>query len=194
MIHPGCTRAGSQKGENPFFRKNPVKLNALTSAALVALSALCVAGTSAYAQTIEVRDAWIRTTVQGQKGTGAFMKITAKEGAKLVGGSTPVAGGADVHEMKMDGNIMRMRAVPALDLPAGKTVELKPGGYHFMLTDLKQPLVKGSTVPLTLVFKSAQGVESKVELKVPVSTEAPHAGAAAGESNDKAAPHAAHKH
>lgn len=192
MIHPGCTRAGSQKGENPFFRKNPVKLNILITAAIAALSAFGAAGTSAYAQTIEVREAWIRTTVQGQKGTGAFMKITAKGGAKLVGGSTPVAGGADVHEMKMDGNIMRMRAVPALDLPAGKTVELKPGGYHFMLTDLKQPLVKGSTVPLTLVFKNAQGVESKVELKVPVSTEAPGASAAAVNAADKA--HGEHKH
>ena len=172
-----------------------MKLNVLITAALAALSAFCVAGTSAWAQTIDVRDVWIRTTVQGQKSTGSFMKITAKEGAKLVGGSTPVAGGADVHEMKMDGNIMRMRAVPALDLPAGKTVELKPGGYHFMLTDLKQPLVKGSTVPLTLVFKNAQGVESKVELKVPVSTEAPGASAAAAKAADKAhSGHGEHKH
>ena len=171
-----------------------MKLNVLITAALAAISAFCAAGTSAYAQTIEVKDVWIRTTVQGQKSTGAFMKITAREGSKLVGGSTPVAGGADVHEMKMDGDIMRMRAVPALDLPAGKMVELKPGGYHFMLTDLKQPLVNGSTVPLTLRFKDAKGIESKLELTVPVSTVAPGAGSAAGKADDKSAQHGAHKH
>jgi copper(I)-binding protein len=76
--------------------------------------------------------------------------------------------------MKMDGDIMKMRAVQGgLDLPAGKTVELKPGGYHVMLMDLKAALPKDSTVPLTLVFKDAKGVESKVELKLPVSTMAP---------------------
>jgi hypothetical protein len=91
-----------------------------------------------------------------------------------------VAGVTEVHEMKMEGDVMKMRAVPALDLPAGKTVELKPGGYHVMLLDLKAPLPKDGTVPLTLVFKDAQGVESRVELKLPVSMAAP--GAAA---NDK---------
>ena len=123
-----------------------------------------------------VKDAWVRTSVQGQKATGAFMTITAKEGSKLVSASTPVAGVAEVHEMKMDGDIMRMRAVAGgLDLPAGKAVELKPGGYHVMLMDLKAALPKDTTVPLTLVFKDAKGVESKIELKVPVSTVAPGA-------------------
>ena len=101
------------------------------------------------------------------------MKITAKAGTQLVGVSSPVAGVSEVHEMKMDGDIMKMRAVPALDLPAGKTVELKPGGYHVMLMDLKQPLKKDSKVPLTLMFKDAKGVQSKLELTVPVSSTAP---------------------
>jgi copper(I)-binding protein len=65
-----------------------------------------------------------------------------------------------------------------LDLPAGKTVELKPGGYHVMLMDLKAALPKDSTVPLVLVFKDAKGVESKVELKVPVAAVAPVSSAA----------------
>lgn len=138
---------------------------------LKALAAiLAVACGSLYAQTVEVKDAWVRTSVQGQQATGAFMKITAKDGARLVAVSSPVAGVAEVHEMKMEGDVMKMRAVPALDLPAGKTVELKPGGYHVMLMDLKAPLPKDSTVPLTLVFKDAKGVENKVELKVPVGT------------------------
>ena len=146
-----------------------MKLKSLISmAALVAL--LCGA---AQAQTVEVKDAWVRTTVPGQKATGAFMKITAKEGTRLVGASTPAAGVAEVHEMKMDGDVMKMRAVPALELPAGKTVELKPGGFHVMLMDLKAALPKDSTVPLTLLFKDAKGVESRLELKLPVAASAP---------------------
>ena len=83
--------------------------------------------------------------------------------------------------MKMDGDVMKMRAVQGgLDLPAGKTVELKPGGYHVMLMDLKAALPKDTTVPMTLVFKDAKGMESKVEIKVPVATAAP--GAPAGGS------------
>ena len=136
----------------------------------------------AYAQTpsanVEVKDAWVRSTVPGQKGTGAFMKITAKDGAKLVGVSSPVAGVGEVHEMKMEGDVMKMRALPLLDLPAGKAVELKPGGYHVMLMDLKQALVKDSKVPLTLVFKDAKGAESKMQLSLPVSNVAPSAPAA----------------
>ena len=139
-----------------------------------------------YAQNVDVKDAWVRTSVQGQKATGAFMKITAKEGSTLVGVASPVAGVAEVHEMKMDGDVMRMRALPnGLALPAGKTVALTPGGYHVMLMDLKATLPKDSTIPLTLTFKNAKGEQSQVELKVPVATTAP--GAAAG------AP-AAHKH
>lgn len=146
--------------------------------ALALIAAL--AGGSVFAQTVEVKDAWARTSVPGQKATGAFMKLTAKDGAKLVAIATPAAGVAEVHEMKMDGDVMKMRAVPGgLDLPAGKTVELKPGGYHVMLMDLKAALPKDSTVPLTLTFKDAKGVESKLELTVPVATMAP--GAKAGD-------------
>ena len=145
----------------------------------LALIAALATGT-VFAQTVEVKDAWARTSVPGQKATGAFMKLTAKDGAKLVAISTPAAGVAEVHEMKMDGDVMKMRAVPGgLDLPAGKTVELKPGGYHVMLMDLKAALPKDSSVPLTLTFKDAKGVESKLELTVPVATVAP--GAKAGD-------------
>jgi len=143
----------------------------------------------AYAQTpsanVEVKDAWVRSTVPGQKGTGAFMKITAKTSTQLIGVSSPVAGVGEVHEMKMEGDVMKMRALPSLDLPAGKAVELRPGSFHVMLMDLKQPLVKDSKVPMTLVFKDAKGVESKMELSLPVSNTAP--GAASGKASD-------HKH
>ena len=144
-------------------------------------AALCVMGFSlaAMAQTVEVSNAWARATVQGQKATGAFMTLKSKDGARLVSASSPVAGVTEVHEMKMDNNVMTMRAVEGgLELPAGKAVELKSGGYHVMLMDLKLPLKKDTSVPLTLVFKDAKGKESKTELKVPVSN-MPPAGAAA---------------
>ena len=135
----------------------------------LALIAALACGT-VYAQGVEIKDAWVRASVPGQKATGAFMKITAKDGVKLIGVSSPAAGVAEVHEMKMEGDVMRMRAVAGgLDIPAGKTVELKPGGYHLMLMDLKAALPKDGTVPLTLLFKDAKGVESKVELKAPVA-------------------------
>ena len=142
----------------------------ITITALLALTSAL-----APAQGIDVKDAWVRTAVPGQSGTGAFMSITAKDGAKLVAASSPVAGVAEVHEMRMDGDVMRMRAVPVLDLPAGKTVQLKPGGYHVMLMELRQALPKGSTVPLTLTLRDAKGQESKVELKLPVAATAPGA-------------------
>ncbi|MGH6627670.1 MAG: copper chaperone PCu(A)C [Burkholderiaceae bacterium] len=153
----------------------------MTSRSLLARLSLCASllASAAIAQTaapaVTVDGAWARASVQGQKATGAFMKLTAKDGATLVGASSPVAGVTEVHEMKMEGEVMKMRAVASLDLPAGKTVELKPGGYHVMLLDLKAPLAKGSTVPLTLMFKDAKGAESQLELKLPVSTEAPGA-------------------
>ncbi len=138
----------------------------------------------------KVEGAWVRSSVPGQQGTGAFMKLTSRQAMQLVGVSTPVAGTAEVHEMKMQGDIMRMRQVAGVDLPAGQTVEFKPGGYHLMLMDLKQTLKPGTSVPLTLVFRDAQGTERKLELKVAVATQAPAAAAAA----PKDAPEPMHKH
>jgi copper(I)-binding protein len=139
---------------------------------------------SAWAQ-VKIDQAWARATVQGQKATGAFMKITAPQSTRLVAVSSPVAGVAEVHEMKMDGGVMKMRAIPALDLPAGQAVELKPGGYHLMLMDLKAPLPKDSSVALTLTFKDAKGTESQQRVTVPVTTGMP-----SGHSHG----HGEHKH
>ena len=119
---------------------------------------------------VDVGDAWVRATVPGQSGTGAFMKLNAPSGARLVGVATPAAGVAEVHEMKMEGNTMKMRAAPALELPPRQTVELKPGGYHVMLMDLKQPLVDGTSLPLVLSFEDAKGAKSSLQLSVPVRT------------------------
>ncbi len=120
---------------------------------LVGLLSLLALG--AHAQTV-VTDAWVRGTVPQQKATGLFAKISSASGARLVSASSVVAGAVEIHEMSMAGNVMKMRAVPdGLELPAGKAVELKPGGYHLMLLDLKQTLQAGDVVPVTLVIESA---------------------------------------
>lgn len=131
-----------------------------------------VATTPVWAQ-VKIDNGWARATVQGQKATGAFMKITAAQTTQLVAVSSPAAGVAEIHEMKMDNGVMKMRAMPALDLPANQAVELKPGGYHLMLMDLKTPLTKDSSVALTLTFKDAKGMETRQQVSVPVSTGMP---------------------
>jgi len=141
---------------------------------LITAALTTVCAVSAFAQNVTITNAWARATVQGQKATGAFMTLTAKDNAKLVGVSSPVAGVAEIHEMKVEKDVMKMAALPnGLDLPAGKAVELKPGGYHVMLMDLKAPLTKDSTVPVTLTFQDAKGVKSNLELKVQVGMQAP---------------------
>ena len=133
---------------------------------LVAMSA--AAAFAAFAQTT-VKEPWVRGTVAQQKASGMFAQITSAAGGKLVSASSPVAGVVEIHEMKMEGNVMQMRALPAgLDLPAGKMVELKPGGYHVMLLELKQQLKDGETVPVTLVVQGADGKKETIEVKAPV--------------------------
>ena len=126
------------------------------------------------AQTVAITNSWVRATVQGQKATGAFMTVTSKENAKLVTVSSPVAGIAEIHEMKMEKDVMKMAALPnGLDLPAGKAVDLKPGGFHIMLMDLKLPLNKDVAVPLTLTFQDSSGKKSQQVVQVPVSVQPP---------------------
>jgi len=124
---------------------------------------IVLAAASVHAQ-VEVSDAWARATGQGQKATGVFMNLTAKKATRLVGVKTDLTSSAEVHEMKMEKDVMKMQAVKALDLPAGKTVALKPGSYHVMLMDLSKPLDEGSPVVLTLLFEDAAGVKTQQEV------------------------------
>lgn len=113
---------------------------------------------SAWAQSpVQVQDAWARATVANQSATGAFMKLTAPAATRLVEVRSPAAGIVEIHEMKLEGDVMRMRALDTLPLPAGQSVELKPGGLHVMLMDLRAPVKAGDTVPLTLVFEASDG-------------------------------------
>ena len=119
-----------------------------------------------YAQ-VTVTEPWVRATVASQMATGAFMTLKSATPARLVGASSPVAGVVEVHEMAMQDNVMRMRAVDALELPAGREVQLKPGGYHVMLMDLTRDLKAGETVPITLVVEQG-GTRRTVEVQAVV--------------------------
>jgi len=142
----------------------------------VALVALLLAWASAGHAQVQVKDAWARPAVQGQSATGAFMSLTSADGARLVGASSPVAGVVEIHEMAMDGNVMKMRAVPGIDLPPGRSVDLKPGGYHVMLMDLKRPLKLGERVPVELRFETRDKRLVTQPVEVEVMARAPAAG------------------
>jgi periplasmic copper chaperone A len=132
------------------------------------LASIAALTLNAWAQSsVKIEEAWVRGTVAQQKATGAFMRLTAERDTRLVAASSPVAGVVEIHEMRMDQGVMKMRAIPGLDLPAGKTVELKPGGYHVMLMDLKAPVATEQQVALTLVFETQGGQREQVELKLP---------------------------
>lgn len=134
----------------------------------LALVALLATTFAAQAQTA-VKDPWIRGTVAQQKATGLSAEITSAQGGRLVAVSTPVAGVVEIHEMAMDGTTMRMRALPnGLELPAGKAVVLKPGGFHVMLMDLKSPMKAGDTVELTFTIEGKDGKKEQLAVKAPV--------------------------
>jgi copper(I)-binding protein len=117
---------------------------------------------------VSVSEPWVRGTVPPQKATGAFMKLTSKTDAALVAAASPAAKQVEIHEMAMVNNVMRMRPIPELALPAGKVVELKPGGYHVMLMGLDHQLKKGDVVPITLTIRGKDGKTQTVEVKADV--------------------------
>lgn len=125
---------------------------------------------SADAALVKVDDAWVRPTVKGQTASGGYMSLTASQNLTLVGFATMVAGETELHDMVMDGSVMRMRAIESLALPAGQTVTLKsgPGGKHLMLMDLKQQLNEGDVLILTLKLRNEQGKTLTQDIRVPV--------------------------
>ncbi len=109
---------------------------------------------------VVVSGAICRPTPTGRQVTGCYLTLTAPSADTLVSISTPVAALAQVHEMKMESNMMMMRELEAgLPLPAGQAVALAPGGNHIMLMGVTEPLKTGDTVPLTLTFATAAPVE-----------------------------------
>lgn len=129
---------------------------------VLSLAGLCAAA----AAQPRVVEAWVRPTVQGQSSGGGYLRIDNRGGAadRLVGARSPAAVSTELHQMSMDGDVMRMRRIDAIDVPAGGSVELKPGGHHLMLTGLKAPLRAGSNLDLVLQFEKAG--EVKVRARV----------------------------
>ena len=124
---------------------------------------------------VTVQGAWARTIVPGQQSSGAYMTLTAREPLTLLGADTPAADIVEIHQMKMEGDIMKMRAAESLPLPAGKPVQLAPGGFHFMLMDLKDPFRAGTQIPITLRFRDGKGKVRTLPLRVPVQAKPPRA-------------------
>ncbi|MBC7685037.1 MAG: copper chaperone PCu(A)C [Bdellovibrionales bacterium] len=122
---------------------------------------------SACAQ-VSVTAPWVRATVPAQKSTGAYLHLQSAVAARLVGVSSPVAAAAEMHRMDMQGETMKMRQVDAIELPAGKGVNLSSGTYHVMLVGLKRQLKEGDAVPLTLVVQGKDKRRETVTVKVPV--------------------------
>jgi periplasmic copper chaperone A len=122
---------------------------------------------SAYAE-VSVTAPWVRATVPAQKSTGAYMHLLSGSGARLVGVSSPVASTVELHQMEMQGEMMKMRQVDGIDLPAGKGVNLASGSYHIMLVGLKRQLKPGDAVEMTLLVQGKDKKPESLTLKVPV--------------------------
>ena len=155
----------------------------IASKLAVGIAASCLS-LAALAQTT-VAEPWVRGTVAQQKATGLFARITSAQGGRLVSASSPVAGVVEIHEMVMENDVMKMREIPALDLPAGEQVKLTPGGFHLMMMDLKQPITAGKTLNFTLTLEDAKGKRRERQIEAQVRT-----GAAAAEGGE----HGAHQH
>lgn len=146
-------------------------------------AALAVAAVTTFAQdakvgSITVSGAQARATVPGQTAGGGFLRLDNQGPAdRLVSATAPVSARVELHTMRMEGDVMRMRQIDAIELPAGGKVELKPGGMHLMFMELKAPLKAGEIVPVTLRFEKAGEVTVKMPVQVPTL---PTAAAASG--------------
>ncbi|WP_054890834.1 MULTISPECIES: copper chaperone PCu(A)C [unclassified Pseudomonas] len=138
----------------------PIK-RGLAALALLGLALPALADTT-------VSDAWVRASVPHQQSTGAFMTLTASTDSKLVNVASPVAKTVQVHEMTMNGDVMGMREVKSVELPAGKPVTLDPNGLHVMLMGLNEQVKEGQQVPLTLTIEDAKGQKQTIEVQAPV--------------------------
>jgi len=166
LSYPAPERASAVVPRHGVLRAAAFVLDRALRRLPLAVLALVLAAPAA-AQ-VSVRDAWVRGTVPGMKATGAFMRIESRSDTRLVAAASPAAPVVEIHEMAMVDNVMRMRAIPGLSVPAGKPLELRPGGYHVMLMDLPRPLERGSTVPITLTFQSADGRRETVKVSAEV--------------------------
>ena len=133
-----------------------MRMRHLFLAVFTAAAALVAPLYVAAAEGVKVANAWVRAPVAGQKTAAAYLDLTSDRNLALVAAGSPAAGRVEMHSMTMDGGVMRMRALPRVDLPAGQTVRLAPGGTHLMLLELKQPLKPGDKLPLILSLQPSE--------------------------------------
>jgi periplasmic copper chaperone A len=136
--------------------------------ASAALALLCAPGAASEAEAVIVKEAWVRATAPGQKAAAAYMELTSVRAAALVAAESPAAGRAELHSMSLAGGVMKMRPVQSIELPAGKTVGLAPGGLHVMLFDVKRPLKAGDRVPIVLAILQADGTRAAIRVEADV--------------------------
>ena len=137
--------------------------SAVTAAAI--LSQAASAQSAATPSPVTVANAWAKTTVPGGKVSAAYMDIKSSAPVKLLKAETPIAGNVEIHNMSMNDGVMEMKAVEAIDVPANKTVSLKPGGYHVMLKMLAASINQGDSVPIKLTFEGADKKLFTVDVK-----------------------------
>lgn len=156
-------------------------VSALVKSSLAITAFAC--GAAAWAQAaapVTALAPWARATVQGQRTSGAYMTLVAQEPLTLVGASSPAAGAAELHEMKLEGDVMRMRHIDGVAMKPREPLHLKPGSYHLMLTELKAPLAPNTSIPVTLNFRTASGESRQLSVQVPVSATPPKEAGAHG--------------
>ncbi len=126
----------------------------------IATAAALVLGIASNAQALEIKDAWARASAGMARAGGAFMVIdnTGGEADRVLSASAPVSPITELHTHIKDGEVMRMRQVPEIEVPADGTVMLQPGGLHVMFMQLPEPLKEGDTFPVTLTFEKAGDV------------------------------------
>jgi copper(I)-binding protein len=127
-----------------------------------------LAATPVLAEEVKVSDAWSRATAPGQDSAMVQLVITSKKAGALIAGASKIAQTVEIHTMVMEGNVMKMRQVDAVELPAGKAVDLGAAGYHLMLIGLKKPLKEGAETEVVLTVRLADGKEEKVKVKAEI--------------------------
>ena len=127
---------------------------------------LSLVSTSVFSQ-IEISDAWSRATPPGAKVAAGYLTMRNKSAAadRLVGASSPAAARVETHVTEKQGEVMRMREVKGYEVPAKGSFELKPGGAHLMLVDVRRPFKEGDRIPLVLRFQNAGEVKTELEVK-----------------------------
>ncbi|HEV2516281.1 MAG TPA: copper uptake system-associated protein [Devosia sp.] len=149
------------------FRSAFVALALLGSGLAAATHASIAVAAEVTVGDLVIGGGFTRATLPNAPVGGGYLTITNKgsQADRLLSAASPVAGVTQIHEMKMEGDVMKMKELPdGIEVPAGSTVTLSPGGLHIMFMQLKQALVEGTNVPLTLTFEKAGVVEVQLDV------------------------------